>query len=69
MSPLTVYPNPTRDKVFVGEVPTEPMMVYNMQGQCVLQLPAGTRTIEMQELPQGVYFLRVGSRSAKIVKR
>ena len=69
VSSLTVYPNPTRDRVFVGEVPAEPMMVYNMQGQCVLQLPAGTRTIEMQELPQGVYILRVGSRSAKIVKR
>ena len=69
ISSLSVYPNPTHDKVFVGEVSTEPLMLYNMQGQCVLQLPAGARTIDMQSLPQGVYFLRVGNRSAKIVKR
>ena len=69
ISSLTVYPNPTHDKVFVGEVPAELLLLYNMQGQCVLQLPAGAQTIDMQSLPQGVYFLRVGNRSAKIVKQ
>ena len=66
---LAVYPNPAQDKVFLSEETSVPSRVYNAQGQCVLQVPAGVRCIDIKTLPQGVYILRVGNRSAKIVKR
>lgn len=66
---LAVYPNPAKDKVFLSEAVSVPSRVYNVQGQCVLQVSAGARCIDIKTLPQGVYILRVGNRSAKIVKR
>ena len=66
---LAVYPNPAQDKVFLSEEISVPSRVYNAQGQCVLQVPAGARCIDIKTLPQGVYILHLGNRSAKIVKR
>lgn len=68
-SVLRFYPNPTHDKVFLCNMPTEPISIYNMQGQCVMQLPACTQLIDLQSLSQGIYLLRSGSQTAKVVKR
>ena len=66
---LVVYPNPTHDKIFLGEEPSDEVSIFNIKGQQLMLLPAGTRLIDLQRLPQGVYFLRSGIRTAKIVKR
>jgi len=66
---LKAYPNPAHDKVFLGEETTEPVMLYNMQGQLVMQLPAGTRLVDMNGLARGVYLIKSGLHSSKIIKR
>ncbi len=66
---LDFYPNPTRDKVFLSNEVLTPLTVYNMQGIVVFQLPAGTRVVDLHNLPQGVYIVRSGHRSAKVIKR
>lgn len=66
---LNPYPNPTRDKVFLDNEPTEPVLLFNMQGQCVMQVPAGTCTVDLQALPQGIYLLRCGGQTTKVVKQ
>ena len=66
---LELYPNPTHDKVFLREAASEPLTAYNAQGQSVLNLPAGTLFIDLQTLPQGVYIVRTGIKSSKIIKR
>ena len=67
--PLKVYPNPTRDKLLLSEAPTHEVQVFNMQGQQVLLLPAGTRLVDLSTLPGGIYMLRSGSHTAKVVKQ
>ena len=67
--PLKVYPNPTRDKLLLSEAPTHEVQVFNMQGQRVLLLPTGTRLVDLSTLPGGIYMLRSGSHTAKVVKQ
>ncbi len=66
---IKCYPNPTHDKVFLSEEPLDDVLVFNMQGQRVAQLPASTRVIDMSSLPKGIYLLRTGNKIAKIVRR
>ena len=66
---LQFYPNPTGGKVFVNQRTDNPISIFNMQGQCLLSVPAGTRLIDLQSLPNGVYVLRSGTTTSKIVKQ
>ena len=66
---LRVYPNPTRDKLFLPESPSLPLLLFDMKGNCLLQLPAGTNLIDLGNLPQGVYVLRSGNHCVKVVKQ
>lgn len=66
---LKVYPNPSRDKVFVGMETADDISVFNINGQRVMLLPAGTRIVDLSSLPQGVFFIRSGIYTAKLVKR
>ena len=43
--------------------------IFDTKGREVMRLPAGTQSIDIQHLPQGIYLLRIGTQSAKIVKR
>lgn len=66
---LAVYPNPTHDKLFLREASSEPLNIFDIQGRCVMSLPAGTQLVDLQSLPDGVYYLRTGGNSVKVVKR
>ena len=68
-SQIAVYPNPTSDMVFIGEEPANPVTVYDMQGRVVIKMPAGVRIVDFKTLPKGVYILRTGAHSAKIIRR
>ena len=68
-SQIAVYPNPTHDKLFIKDVTTDSIRIYDMQGSLTMLLPAGTRLIDLNQLHNGVYILRTGTQSAKIVKR
>ncbi|MBQ7062076.1 MAG: DUF2817 domain-containing protein [Bacteroidales bacterium] len=66
---LTVYPNPARDRVFLSVAPREAVLLYDMHGRCVMRQEAGTQLITLDALPRGVYLLRSGNLTAKIVRQ
>ena len=60
-----VWPNPTRDAVYVRMLNAEEMPaaieVLDLQGRPLFSVPAETTTrVDLSTLPAGVYFLRVG---------
>lgn len=71
-SELQLTPNPARDKVTlsgIGDTPQQAVL-YNVTGVKLRELTVtdGT-TMDISQLPEGLYILRCGSHSAKIVKQ
>lgn len=66
---IAIYPNPSKDKIFIREELTNQIELFDIKGIRLMQLPAGSRLVDLQGLPQGIYFLRSGNRTGKIVKR
>lgn len=69
-NPLKVYPNPTSDKVYINTVCGEEqtLSVYTVDGRLMMQTPVRTETtIDVSGWRKGVYILRVGSRTEKMV--
>lgn len=72
-----IFPNPTEGNVQIrwGVSTTEvlPVQLLDVTGRLIdaFQLPARTSTyrLEMSELPAGIYFLRLGKHTERIVKR
>ena len=70
--PLHLYPNPANGSVTVntgcGERQT--LQVYSVSGSRVLEMSVDTEaTIDVSHWPQGVYIVRVGSRTEKLIVR
>ena len=71
-TPLKVYPNPASATVTVktlcGEQQT--LKVYTIDGRLVMQTPVYQEaTLNLDGWVRGVYILRVGSRSEKLIVR
>lgn len=71
-TPLKVFPNPATSSVYIntacGEMQT--LEVYTIDGRRVLQQPIHTEaTLDVSRWNNGVYILRVGSRTEKLVVR
>ena len=68
---LSVYPNPCTGSVRIQTEANETVVLYNLQGAEVLRTEAqdDITTLDVNELPAGVYFVKSGARTAKIVKR
>ena len=69
-TPLKVFPNPTTGMVSIhtgcGEQQT--LSVYNIDGRLVLQTPVTTDiTLDVSSWNQGIYILRIGSRTEKLI--
>ena len=70
---LTVYPNPTDDVLFVelrGGSGIANIALYDLQGRMVganshSPLRAGTATLNVRNIPAGVYVLRVTDADGK----
>lgn len=70
--PLRVYPNPATGSVTVSTGCGEPQILHllNITGQEVMQMPVLTEAnIDIRQLPAGIYVLRVGSRTEKLIVR
>ena len=68
--PLKVYPNPASQSVTVhtgcGEI--QILSVYSVDGRLVMQLPVLTETtLDISSWNRGIYILRAGSRTEKLV--
>jgi len=69
-TPLKVYPNPASScvtvKTLCGEAQT--LNIYTMDGRLVMQTPVNQEaTINIDGWSRGVYILRVGSRTEKLI--
>lgn len=64
---LTVYPNPTRDVVFIE--PSDGGFLLDIYGHRVLTVDLGANTIDLRPLPAGVYLYVSQGRTARIVKQ
>ena len=62
-----MYPNPAAERVVVkGLVPGMMLEMYDMTGRRVMQ---GTKPVlDLTALPAGVYLLRCGAMTARVVK-
>ena len=73
---LLIYPNPADNNLYVhylnaGEKPTT-INIFDLTGKLILTKPCtnftGDMDIDVTELPQGMYFVKVGSSAKKFVK-
>ncbi|MEI6091336.1 MAG: T9SS type A sorting domain-containing protein [bacterium] len=70
---FSVYPNPAADFITVTLKPSEgsAINIYNTLGEMVLSVGTGRDLfvrINISDLPKGIYFVKVGVRTAKFVK-
>ena len=71
---VTVYPNPTNDKIhIVTEAEIEEVVVYTITGVIVGQQTTDNRqqtlSIDLSELNAGIYFIKINTEEGNIVKR
>ena len=71
-APIVAYPNPCQSMLYVNQVSVgETVTLCNAFGQLVWSgVAADTQVrINMQDLPSGIYILKAGNQTGKIVKR
>ena len=72
---LQVYPNPATDRLHVVcrdaachvSTVAEEYVMYNSMGQIVLQGKLQDSTINVQSLPNGMYYLKISDKTAKVM--
>lgn len=67
-SPVTLSPNPTSGLVRIGGGKAEEIQVYNSLGQWV-KTYRNCNEIDLSNLPEGVYTLRISSEEGCTAKR
>ena len=69
---LTIYPNPTKEQLIIKneELKIENYSIFNVSGQILIQgaLSTENTTINVKELPSGMYFIKVGNKTGKFIK-
>ena len=67
---LNLFPNPVRNKLSVTMAQQAEISVYNLNGQLHIrqQLNAGSNTLDLSSMPAGVYIVRIGGKSFKLIK-
>ena len=72
---LWVYPNPTKGELIINneQLIMNNVEIYDVMGRMVktrfiASLQDGTTTIDLSNLPSGIYFIRIAGKTAKIVK-
>ncbi len=69
---VKVYPTPSTGVIYVKHIGNEntPILVYNVYGQLVYQSKTsknGVDQLNLSALPKGLYFMKIGNESRKIV--
>jgi hypothetical protein len=67
---FTVYPNPFTDYIIIDAAVNEEAVIYDLSGKAVLtaSVKPGSNRIDTSALPRGVYLLKQGAKTIKIVK-
>jgi len=68
---FSLYPNPVSDKLFVQTATGNAVRIYNNLGQLMLDryLSAGTNELDVQHLNQGVYIVKIGLDTKKMIRK
>ncbi|REG98993.1 putative secreted protein (Por secretion system target) [Flavobacterium aquicola] len=70
---IAVYPNPTKEELYIDNIILEKATVYNVSGQLVrtftLDSANTNNTINLSGLPKGVYFVYLINQDAASVKK
>ena len=69
---LRLYPNPARDYVLLEGIPAgATVVIYTLEGERVYQTEATSETlrIELTQLQEGAYILRVGDETQRLIVR
>ena len=68
---ILYYPNPTKDILTVSGRMNEPFSLSNLTGEKILSgiIDELEYNIHLQELPNGIYLLRIGNKQQKILKQ
>ncbi len=70
---IRVYPNPasTHVHVEIENAGSQSCQILNIQGRVVRkeQFSSSKFTLDLQDFPQGMYFLRIGNETIKVVKQ
>ena len=64
---IAVYPNPVRDRLTVKADNLQSVEVFNLVGQLVMSTTSAV--VAMDELNQGIYFVRITADGQTVTKR
>ncbi|MCB0755326.1 MAG: T9SS type A sorting domain-containing protein [Flavobacteriales bacterium] len=62
------YPNPVVDVLNLKRPLNISAVITNASGKRVVEIPAGTRQVDLSQLPNGIYVLHIGNSRLKLVK-
>jgi hypothetical protein len=68
---ILCYPNPTKDILTISGSMNESFSLTNLTGEKILSgiIDESEYNIHLQELPNGIYLLRIGNKQQKILKQ
>ncbi len=64
---ISIYPNPAHETLIINGIESQPLRVFDMQGNMVLN-KVGTE-INVTSLPNGTYLLQVGAQVVRFIKK
>ena len=64
---ILVYPNPTQDILMIEGIQAQPLRVYDLKGNMILQ-EMGTQ-IKVGHLANGTYLIQIGTQVARFIKK
>jgi hypothetical protein len=66
-----LYPNPTNGQLTIEAEEMMSVIVYDLVGQCLMQMPAedGQITLDMSQLQNGVYLIKVSTANGSAMQR
>ena len=70
---IVVYPNPTKDMLYINGINNKTIRVYDLQGRILLQnngseVSENSAAIRVGNLPVGTYLLQIGTQVVRFIK-
>ncbi|MDR2684973.1 MAG: T9SS type A sorting domain-containing protein [Prevotellaceae bacterium] len=69
---LSIYPNPVTDELKIENAEFNiggKIEICDISGRIVLSIPTIAQTITVSQLPQGIYFIKIGDYKTKFIKK
>lgn len=63
-----IYPNPFTDVLNFKKALDQAAIITDVNGKMVVEISVGSQRVDLKALPSGVYLLRIGRKTHKLVK-